>query len=332
MATELTIAGLKTFLADYVVANKICQGTYTSTNEVITGLTDKIGAQFTVPLKFTNPLTMFDRGVLPVGVDVEEYLDELLLPESYSNHGGTYTADMTEDELKPRYPLVDKAYSKVQGAFKFAKSFPIAQVKRAFISAAALADFEGNLLAGLYQAKEISKYVETKKLIKVYVDLLKASSNAANAYHLSAVAPTTEATAINFIKNIKAALLDMSFVSSNFSVGGHASAVNKENMVLLLNKSCIPSIQVDGRRNSFNLAEIDFGCPVVVLDDFGESTTSTILAVLIDQAALGDYLTVDENTENLNASGRYRTYFTHSQHTLVVSKFANGQVWDTAAA
>jgi len=330
MSIELTIPAMKTFIADYVNNLKIAQSTYTITNDPITGLTDKIGAQFTIPTTFTNPLSSMDYGELPTGVDIEEWHDELLMPESFSDHGGTYTSAMTEDELKPRYPLIDKCYSKAQEPFKFAKTFSLTNIKRAFISREALAEFETNFMVGLETAKQIALYEQDKKLIANACAMLKSSTNADYAYHFSTVTPTTEATAKNFIKSVKDAILKLSRPSGKYTIAGHVSATDKLNLVLALNMSILPSLQVDGRSNAYNLSELEFGVPVVPVEDFGDEN-STILGVLYSPLGIRDYLTNIGTFETNVGSAAFKTYFSHGQHTLLISKFSGMHVWDTAA-
>ena len=330
MSTELTAEGMKTFIADYVSNLKIGAGTYSVTNDPITGLTDKIGLQFSIRPNFVNPLSSMDYGSIPSGVDVEEYFDELLLPEGYTDHSGTYTSAMTEDELKPRYPLIDKKYYKVQSPFKFAKTYSLANLKRAFVSAQALGEFEGNFMIGIETARQVALYEQDKKLLAIACHQMSSSSNAANAYHLNVAAPTTEATAKTFIKNIKSAILSLTRPSQKFSIAGHETVTDASNLVLALNMSIIPSLQVDGRSNAYNLNELEFGIPVVPLDDFGDSNL-TILAVLYDRQGIRDYLDNIGTFVTQVGSAAFKTYFSHGQHTLVVSPFSGLVVWDTAS-
>ena len=333
-SVELTTSDLRTFLADYIEDNNLCQSSYTPQAETITGLINKIGEQFTIQSSFTNPLAMLDYGTLPLGADVEEYLDALLLPEAYSNHALDDGETIAEDELAPRYAIVDKCYHLQQEPFKFVKTVDIDQVKQAFISPEALANFYASMMIGITNAKTVSAFTQSKMLLGKLIGLAQVAHIGGDylGYNYGITAPTDETTAKAFIKKVKENVLNVQFPVEGYTLGNHTSQASKENLVLVLNKSVIASIQVDGRSNAFNVAELDFGVDTVIVDDWGGITeASTTIGLLIDRRGVRVYKDIDTVLETVVGSGRYRNYFDHNKFTLVLSKFATVVVFDTGA-
>jgi hypothetical protein len=328
MSTELTMTGIQTFIQDYVSAARVAQPTYSITTEDISGLVDKIGKMFTITSEYKNLLDVFDYGKLELGADVEEWFDELLLPEAYDN-GGAWTEGNVTDVLSPRYSIVDKAYHLQNLPFKFAKSYPLEQVKQAFISEEAYMAFIGSLIGKIADAKSVYKYEQSKALLDLYIAKAKASTTLAT-YHLNVEVPTDEDSSKGLLKLIKNDLKLCTFPRQDTSINGHVIQSSKTNMVLIVNYKAITSLNVDARSNAFNVSELDIGCQVVEIDDLVGSPT--VLAVLVDKRALRVYEDIGEVLSQPNNAARFITYFSHNKFTLAASPFAPIAVYDTATA
>ena len=95
---KLSIAQLNALVAEYVTTNKISVDSFEVTRDNTVGLLDKIGKIVTLDTSYIDKLTMFEGEFLSFGKTIEEYQEDLKLPESYSAsgdgalapHDGTY--------------------------------------------------------------------------------------------------------------------------------------------------------------------------------------------------------------------------------------------------
>lgn len=84
---KLSIKQLTEVLTDYVKENKISVATFTETRDNSVGLLDKIGKIFTITHNFVDKLEMFDGEFLSYGKTVEEWANDLILPEDFRPNG-----------------------------------------------------------------------------------------------------------------------------------------------------------------------------------------------------------------------------------------------------
>ena len=95
---KLSIAQLNALIASYVSQSKISVDSFEVTRDNTVGLLDKIGKIVTLDTSYIDKLTMFEGEFLSYGKTVEEYQEDLKLPEAFSAsgdgalspHDGTY--------------------------------------------------------------------------------------------------------------------------------------------------------------------------------------------------------------------------------------------------
>lgn len=125
--TKLSLTELQELISAYVSADKIAVTDLNVTKNNIVGLADKIGKIVTIDSMFKDKLAVFDGEDLSFGKTVEEYFQDLILPEEGATPG-------TNDEkvtkfFSPTYRPV--AYSYTLGAKKFPISKPYNNIERA---------------------------------------------------------------------------------------------------------------------------------------------------------------------------------------------------------
>ena len=84
---KLSYEELKEVVKDYVVANKISVDTYEITRDNTAGLLDKIGKIVTIDTTFVDKLSIFDGEELSFGKTIEEWQEDLILPQDYDSTG-----------------------------------------------------------------------------------------------------------------------------------------------------------------------------------------------------------------------------------------------------
>lgn len=85
---KLSYAQLKALVASIVTTAKISNATFNVTRDNIVGLLDKVGKITTIDTVYTlDKLSMFDGEYLSFGKTIEEWQQDLILPEDYDSTG-----------------------------------------------------------------------------------------------------------------------------------------------------------------------------------------------------------------------------------------------------
>ncbi|MBO7693616.1 MAG: hypothetical protein J6T10_13435 [Methanobrevibacter sp.] len=85
---KLSYAQLKTLVASIVTTAKISNDTFSVTRDNIVGLLDKVGKITTIDTVYTlDKLSMFDGEYLSFGKTIEEWQQDLIIPEDYDSTG-----------------------------------------------------------------------------------------------------------------------------------------------------------------------------------------------------------------------------------------------------
>lgn len=125
--TKLSLTELQKLISVYVNASKIAVTNLNVTKNNIVGLADKIGKIVTIDSNFKDKLAAFDGEDLSFGKTIEEYFQDLILPEEGATPG-------TNDEkvtkfFSPTYRPV--SYSYTLESKKFPISKPYNNIERA---------------------------------------------------------------------------------------------------------------------------------------------------------------------------------------------------------
>ena len=90
---KLSIAELEAKVAGIVTASKVSNATFSVTRDNIVGLVDKIGKLVTLDTVFSiDKLNMFDGEYLSFGKTIEDWYQDLILPEDYDPTGANNMA------------------------------------------------------------------------------------------------------------------------------------------------------------------------------------------------------------------------------------------------
>lgn len=106
---KLSLAELGEIISTFVDEDKIAVPTFSATANNLVGLLDKVGKILTLDTDYVDKLAIFDGEDLPFGKTIEEWQQNLILPEDYSD------ADYA-NALAPHYPTyMPVAYSYTLG-------------------------------------------------------------------------------------------------------------------------------------------------------------------------------------------------------------------------
>lgn len=96
-------AQLKAAIASYVNEQKLSVDTYEITRDNIVGLVDKIAKIFTLDTSYVDKLAIFDGESFSMAKDIEEWQQDLILPEEYDPTGSNALAPSDPSYRPPFY-------------------------------------------------------------------------------------------------------------------------------------------------------------------------------------------------------------------------------------
>ena len=100
---KLSFPELKTAVASYITANGVSYGTFSATQNNSAMLVDKIGEVITLDTSFVDKLDIFDGSDLVFGKIIEEWQEDLILPQDYSSSGSNALAPHDPTYRPPFY-------------------------------------------------------------------------------------------------------------------------------------------------------------------------------------------------------------------------------------
>ena len=126
LSVRLDLKGLKTAVASYVATAKIDLSTLTITQNNIVGLVDTIGKIWTIDTSVYDKLPEFDGEALSFGKTVEEWNQDMSLPQ---DHNVDEDGSRALNDYTTKYRPV--SYSITLGRKVFATSIPYGNIERA---------------------------------------------------------------------------------------------------------------------------------------------------------------------------------------------------------
>ena len=281
--------------------------TYSSSlNEFTSVLVEKIALTLFDSAMFKNKLAPFKKGVLPYGLTIEEIFVGIMSADS------AYQKESTDLFARKKPTNIMVNYHKKNREDLYTVTIADYQVRTAFRSEEGVQSLLTELVKAMYDGCEYDEYVLMKELLGDY---------ALSYFDYGITAVTDSATAKEFMKTIRKAVLDCSFMSKLYNANGVMRSSSLKDMVLLVNKDVISEISVEVLAGAFNMGQVDFQPTIVVLDDFGIMTDT--YALLVDKSFFMVY-DVLRNVESLrNGKSMYTNYFLNVSQILSLSKFKN---------
>lgn len=130
--------------------------------------------------------------------------------------------------------------------------------------------------------------------------------------------PVDTSTGEAFVKQVKADLEIAKFASEGHSLNGNTIGAVPD-MLLILKKGIMPSIEVDVMAGAFHENRVALPAEVVVVDDFGDYSGNAY-AMLIDRRMVRLHNDYREVLPQINAQGGFVNYFQNTEWTAFVSR------------
>lgn len=303
-------------------------------NEFLNALVNRIARVIITSKMYSNPLSMFKKGLIDFGETIEEIFVNIANPHQY---------DVEESENKVfarEIPDVRAAFHTLNYKKFYKQTIQNKDLNQAFLSWDGITDLISKIVNAMYTAANYDEFVTTKYM------LAKAILDG----RLSAI--TVDANdakgAVTKIKGVSNAL---TFMSNNYNVAGVQTFTDKADQYLLVNSQFDSEIDVEVLASAFNMSKAEFMGHRILIDGFGTldvarlnalfkddpnyeepsqdtlTALNAIPAVLVDKNFFMIFDNMFEFTENYNGQGLYWNYFYHTWKTFSMSPFANALVF-----
>lgn len=303
-------------------------------NEFLNALVNRIARVIITSKMYSNPLSMFKKGLIDFGETIEEIFVNIANPHQY---------DVEESENKVfarEIPDVRAAFHTLNYKKFYKQTIQNKDLNQAFLSWDGITDLISKIVNAMYTAANYDEFVTTKYML----------ANAILDGRLSAI--TVDANdakgAVTKIKGVSNAL---TFMSNNYNVAGVQTFTDKFDQYLLVNSQFDSEIDVEVLASAFNMSKAEFMGHRILIDGFGTldvarlnalfkddpnykepsqdtlTALNAIPAVLVDKNFFMIFDNMYEFTENYNGQGLYWNYFYHTWKTFSMSPFANALVF-----
>lgn len=170
LSVRLDLKGLKTAVASYVAIAKIDLSTLTITQNNIVGLVDTIGKIWTIDTSVYDKLPEFDGESLSFGKTVEEWNQDMSLPQDHNvdEDGSRALKDYT-----PTYRPV--SYSITLGRKVFATSIPYGNIERAVHNEGQFVEIVAMITKKLEDSISLWKYECKREVMGKMIDACEAA-------------------------------------------------------------------------------------------------------------------------------------------------------------
>lgn len=292
-------------------------------NEFCDALVNRIGLTLFETATFENKLKAFKLGEITSGQDVQEIFTHLAKAEGKYDPQGA-------NPLGRRAPApVDVVYHRLNRQDKYVMSIGDLDFRRNFTSPEALDIFISGQLNSIYMADEYDEWILFKQLLGSFsFENKDGETRSYFNYECPAFTGANNGEAAKgFIKTLKKAVQDMSFMSDKYNAAGVMRRTSPDNYALLINKDLLPEISVEVLMSAFNAAQADIKPTIITMDDFGELTTgadgSTTLGLLIEKDFPRIWDTLIDSEQIRNPDGLFTNTFYHHHQILSLSPFKN---------
>lgn len=296
-------------------------------NEYCTALINKIGLTRIEQKMFKNKLSRFKSGEILTQQDVEEIFIEMAKAE------GAYDAEGKNPLGRRTPPPVYTVYHRMNRQDKYVISISDIDFVRVFRSPATHDQFLRGLINSVYSADEYDEWLAMKNVLATFPNA-EGTGLGYFDYDISdmSAAESKEEWAKEFVKGLRKAVQDASFMSDKYNPAGVMTKSDPSELVLLINKDVLVEVDVERLATAFHQSDTDIKVvPVIVsMDDFGSMTDT--YGLLVDQDFFRIYDTLRRMKPQENADGLFTNYFFHHWQILSASPFKTAMRLKKASA
>jgi hypothetical protein len=272
-------------------------------NEFTETLVGRIAMEMFSSVMAVNKLGKFKSGGIVYGNDVEEIFVQMAKAVPFDPEG--------TNPLTRKKPDVRTVFHRKNYEAQYDVSISDIQVRNAFTSESGLNRLLDEIVNSLYSGAEHDEFINMKELLATYEDYA--------IYEVNNV--TDESTAKDFIKTVRKAAADLTYMSDQYNGLGVTTRTLKNKMALIVHKDVLAETDVEVLAKAFNIGKTDFEPTIIEVDNFGSMTNT--LGLLIDEDFFRVFDTLRHIESMRNAKGLFTNYFLTIMQIQSVSKFKN---------
>lgn len=315
-ASETNINEIKNILFDNAYQPQL--------NEFVNNLVNRIFKTIIENKSYNNPLSIFKKGSVPLGTDLQELYTNPTVAEEYEL-SNTAMADI----LAITVPDTHVAYYRRNRRDKYKRSISREDLMGAFVSWDTFENYITSVTQSLYNGNYIDEYRYTKKLIDGAYNQNKIITKVVSK-------PVDTATANAFLKEVRALYTKMATPSEDYNAYSLMSGTEKKmttwtdpsRLCLIITADALASCDVDSLAGAFQLDRADFLSRVYTVDKFDNDE---IVAVMCDESWFRIYDNLLRFDQEYNASCMVWQFYLHAWSTFAISPFANAVCLTTEA-
>lgn len=306
-------------------------------NEFLSALVNRIGRVLITSKMYSNPWSMFKKGLLEFGETIEEIFVNIAKPFQFDQ------AVAESEVFKREIPDVRAAFH-IMNYQKFYKAtISNDQLRQAFLSWEGITDLIAKIVDAMYTGANYDEFLTMKYLLARHI-----LDGHMYPVQIPTVSTENMKTIVSDIKGISNA---MEFLSTEYNLTGVAAHTPKADQYMLINSKFDAVMDVEVLASAFNMEKAEFLGKRVLVDSFGKldiarlavlfkddptyieptsdelTALDKIPAVIVDK----DWFMIFDNyqnfTEQYNGQGLYWNYWYHVWKTFSVSPFANNALF-----
>lgn len=306
-------------------------------NEFLSALVNRIGRVLITSKMYSNPWSMFKKGLLEFGETIEEIFVNIAKPFQFDQ------AVAESEVFKREIPDVRAAFH-IMNYQKFYKAtISNDQLRQAFLSWEGITDLIAKIVDAMYTGANYDEFLTMKYLLARHI-----LDGHMYPVEIPTVSTENMKTIVSDIKGISNA---MEFLSTEYNLTGVATHTPKADQYMLVNSKFDAVMDVEVLASAFNMEKAEFLGKRVLVDSFGKldiarlavlfkddptyieptsdelTALDKIPAVIVDK----DWFMIFDNyqnfTEQYNGQGLYWNYWYHVWKTFSVSPFANNALF-----
>lgn len=183
---KLSIAQLTSVVSNYVASNKISVESFSETRANSVGLLDTLGKIYTLWQNYGDKLALFDGEDLSFGKTIEEWAQDLILPEDFDASGSTTLAPH-ESTYRP------VSFSYTLGKKTIPQTIRNNDIERAVHNIAQFEEIIAGKTKALYDSETMFRYALKRQALGVLIERCADAMDSSNAD----VTLATEGTSIS---------------------------------------------------------------------------------------------------------------------------------------
>ena len=291
-------------------------------NEFVNNLINRIALTIVRNKSYDNPLSIFKKGSVPLGTDIQDIYENPANAEQYE-YSNTAMAKL----LTITDPDTHVAYYRRNRQDLYTKTIAREGLQGAFTSWENFESYISGITTSLYSGNYIDEFKYTKGIID-------GAYNDNKVIVETVTAPVDNSTSKAFVKKVRALFNKVSFPSQDYNAyskfsgakGTITTWTDKERMVLIITADALAEVEVETLAQAFNLSYADMQARIVVVDKF---ENDEIVAVLCDESWLQIYDNLFRFDEFYNARTMSWNEYLHAWGTFAICPFANAVVLAT---